>query len=237
MSPFLVPTTTSPWIWPSNGKIIRGPLPKFLIPTIFGGFQRCIYDYFSYIHRFSFVSLMMIWSFITALVQLTDGEYFLFLICWTFDIIVDYIPLSWDASLWFSNLWFIWFYHLLLGSLLVGPPFKDPSTLSKVGCFRPLWLVCFHEYCFPWFLSCHSLSSDEVSIVYLMFWMGFGGCDSSTTLFPSPWHFLLKTSWIDMILEVYPPLVSQESMFKVSTQPNEEIQIYWPPSVGPKCGH
>ena len=35
------------------------------------------------------------------------------------------------------------FYHLLLGSLLAGPPFKDPSTLSKVGCFLPLLLVFF----------------------------------------------------------------------------------------------
>ena len=32
----VVPTTTSPWFWPSNGKILRGPLLNFLNPTTYG---------------------------------------------------------------------------------------------------------------------------------------------------------------------------------------------------------
>ena len=37
LSPNVVPTTTSPWIWPSNGKIVRGPLPKIWILSHYGG--------------------------------------------------------------------------------------------------------------------------------------------------------------------------------------------------------
>ena len=40
-----------------------------------------------------------------------------------------------------------------------------------------------------------------------------------------------------MILEGFPPLVSQEPMFKISTQSDKEIQIYWPSSAGLECGH
>ena len=65
-----------------------------------------------------------------------------------FDLIDNCIILAWDAYLWFSNFWVIWFYHLLLGSLLVGPPFKDPSTLSEVGYFWPIWLVFFTRILF-----------------------------------------------------------------------------------------
>ena len=35
----------------------------------------------------------------------------------------------------------------------------------------------------------------------------------------------------------FPPLVSQEYMLSVSTQSDEEIQIYWPSSVGTEFGH
>ena len=70
-----------------------------------------------------------------------------------------------------------------------------------------------------------------------MFWLGFGGCDTLTTLCLSPWSFLLKTSWIGMRREGFSPLVSQEPMFKVLAQSYEAIQSYWPSSVGFECGH
>ena len=34
-----------------------------------------------------------------------------------------------------------------------------------------------------------------------------------------------------------PPLVSKETMFNISSQSDEEIQSYWPPSAGSECGH
>jgi hypothetical protein len=54
--------------------------------------------------------------------------------------------------------------------------------------------------------------------------MGFGSCDFSTTPWRSPYIFSLQTSWIDMILGGLPPLVSQEPIFIISAQYNEEIQ-------------
>ena len=168
MSPFLVPTTTSPWIWPSNGKIIRGPLPKFLIPTIFGGFQRCIYDYFSYIHRFSFVSRIMVWYFMDDFLNwlIVNISYFLYVDLLSLFMILFLLL---GILLWFINFWVIWFYHGILGSLLASPPFKDPYTLLDFGCFLPLSLVYFHEYFVLWCLSCHSPFSYEVSSWYFMF--------------------------------------------------------------------
>lgn len=129
-----------------------------------------------------------------------DISWMLYSIEWWYDLIDDCIPLACNSSWWFSNFWVIWFCHLLSRSLLVGPPFKDPSTLSTVGWFWPIWLVCFHEYFVLWCLSCHSPSSYKVSSWYLMFWLGFGGCDSLTTICISPWYFLLKNSWIEMRL-------------------------------------
>ena len=35
----VVPTTTPPLIWPSNGQILRGPYQKFLNPTLMEGFD------------------------------------------------------------------------------------------------------------------------------------------------------------------------------------------------------
>ena len=58
-----------------------------------------------------------------------------------------------------------------------------------------------------------------------MFWLDFGGCDSSTTLFISPQSFLLSTSWIDMRLGESPPLVSQEPILSISAQSDDEIEV------------
>lgn len=70
-----------------------------------------------------------------------------------------------------------------------------------------------------------------------MFWLDSGGCDSSTTPSLSPYIFLHQTSWIDMRQGGFPPLVSQEPKFKISSQSNEEIQSYWPSNVGFECRH
>ena len=40
-----------------------------------------------------------------------------------------------------------------------------------------------------------------------------------------------------MRLGGFPPLVSQEDIFNISVQPDEEIQSYWPSSVGNEFDH
>ena len=40
-----------------------------------------------------------------------------------------------------------------------------------------------------------------------------------------------------MRLGGFPPLVSQEIMFNISTQSHEAIQSYWPSSAGNEFGH
>ena len=60
----IVPTTTPPWIWPSNGKILRGALPKILNPTLLWRFSVHIYDYFSYFPMYeisSWANGLLIW--------------------------------------------------------------------------------------------------------------------------------------------------------------------------------
>jgi hypothetical protein len=70
-----------------------------------------------------------------------------------------------------------------------------------------------------------------------MFWLDFGGCDSSTTPSLSTYIFLIQTSCIDMRLGGFPPLVSKEPMFNISVQSDDAIQSYWPSSAGFECGH
>ena len=50
----VLPTTTSTWIWPSNGKILRGPLQKFWILQLMEVFvhlymTNCFYIYFRWL--------------------------------------------------------------------------------------------------------------------------------------------------------------------------------------------
>ena len=54
MSPFVVPTTTSPFIWPSNGKILSGPYQIFWVLHIWMVFG------YVYMTNCSYLLLLMI---------------------------------------------------------------------------------------------------------------------------------------------------------------------------------
>ena len=57
---YVVPKTTSPWIWPSNGQILRGTFQNFWIPILLEVFRHvymtnCSYFYFQWLKVWSYV--------------------------------------------------------------------------------------------------------------------------------------------------------------------------------------
>ena len=65
-----------------------------------------------------------------------------YIFIWSYELFCYYIVLAWNDSWWCINFWINWLYHLLLGSLLASPPFKDPPTLCRLVVFNHFdWFV------------------------------------------------------------------------------------------------
>ena len=127
----VVPTTTFPWIWPSNGKIIRGPFQNFWILPLMEVFRHvymtnCCYFYFRW-----FVA----WGFMIHYWCLDyDGWWLilpiLFLISW-FNWRLNFLTLN--SFWWYVHCWTHLSYHLpficLLSDSSLSTLFTLPMTL------------------------------------------------------------------------------------------------------------
>ena len=147
LSPFVVPITTSPWIWPSNGKIIRGPLLNFwilLLMEVLGMYILLIAPNFPLV-CFSFVvwEPEVMWSLTIALSNMVDVDLaYIYLTLynnwWLYHI-------SWNASWWNFHYWSHLICYFPLRSLLTGPPFQGPFPPFE-GPFHPLEVHFFWSF-------------------------------------------------------------------------------------------
>ena len=127
MLPFVVPRTTPPWIWPSNGKILRVPYQKFLILNTYGGFRHVYMTNSSYFYiRWvkAWGSMIFHWCFDYDGWWLTLHIFVLIpWVNWWLNI------LSLDVFWWHGHFLTHLSYHLPLISILSGSPLSTLFTL------------------------------------------------------------------------------------------------------------
>ena len=174
------PSTTSPWIWPSNGQIWRGHVPNFWIllfmedfrhvymtiapmfPT-FDGFFWWLRVWNDVILHECFGLIGWWWHCLHILLDPLDCMVIVFLLLEMFlDGILTFESFGLTTCLQGTS--------QLVHPSRILPPFRGWLFLTTL-------IGLFHEDCVLWCLSCHSPSSYEVSSWYLLFWLGFGGCD------------------------------------------------------------
>jgi len=137
---FVVPTTTSPWIWPSNGKILRGPYQIFWILTLMEVLRHVYMTNFSYIY-FRLLKVEGAWSFLDDLIMIV-GDWYSWSSFWYHQLIGGWIRLRWipfDGMFMVELIWFFTYpskvfqvvYHCLPFS-----PFQWPFSP-----FKGLWIL------------------------------------------------------------------------------------------------
>jgi hypothetical protein len=149
LSPFVVPITTCPWIWPYNGKIIRGsyqsfwilPLMEFFIHVYMTNYSYC---YFRWLKAWS--SMVFPWCFeyygwwlILPIFfwyhELTGGLIFLL---WIYFDGISILELSWVTT--YSSKIFQVVYHCLPFS-----PFQWPFSPFEVFSFLAYLMSLFSQ--------------------------------------------------------------------------------------------
>ena len=127
MSPFVVPTTTPPLIWPSNGKIIRGPYQIFWILHLLEGFDyvnmtNCSYLLLPVIEDLKLcllLSMLWIWWLATGLIYPF----------WYYKLFCGWIDLLLDSFWWYVHDWSL---------LRFYPSFKSlPISFLLLTIFHP----------------------------------------------------------------------------------------------------
>ena len=127
LSTFVVPTTTSPWIWPYNDKIIRDPLRKLWILPFMG-----VLDLYIWLIAPSFPfddwKLEVLWSFIWCFHY--DGWWLILPIF----LLIPWVNwwlnvLTLNVFWWYDHCWTHLNYHLPFKSLLSGLSLSTLFTL------------------------------------------------------------------------------------------------------------
>ena len=133
LSPFSVPTTTSPWIWPYNMKIIRGPLQKFWILPLMDVFRHVYMTNYSYIYFWllrASSSMILHWCFHY------DGWWLIFPILFLISSVNCWLNfLTLDVFLWYVHFLTHLSYHIPFRCLPSGLPLSTLFTLRRVVIF------------------------------------------------------------------------------------------------------
>ena len=133
VSSCVVPTTTSFWIWPSNGKILRGLYQNFWILTLMEVFRHvymtnCSYIYFWWLKGWG--SMIFHWRFGF------DGWWLILpILFWSHELIGVWNFLNLDWFLWYVHFLTHLSHHLPFKSLSSGLPLSTIFTLLRVVIF------------------------------------------------------------------------------------------------------
>ena len=134
MSPFVVPIKNLPLIWPSNGKIIRGPYQYFLNPTLIEGFDYVNMTDCSYLlllviedlKLYVLLSMLWLWWLVIDLIY-----HF-----WYYEFFGGWIYLLLDSFWWYVHCWSLLSLYLSFRSLpsclSLSTLFTLPMTLFTV---------------------------------------------------------------------------------------------------------